>query len=111
MLGALAGETRDLLLGTGILPIASRTTMLTAMGAATVHERSGGRLVLGLGTGGLGRGALSRLREEVLALRALFEDGSVELGDQTLRLPFPAPAPPSPLGPLSPARLVYPFTP
>jgi len=85
-LGALAGETRDLLLGTGILPIASRTTMLTAMGAATVHERSGGRLVLGLGTGGLGRGALSRLREEVLALRALFEDGSVELGDQTLRL-------------------------
>src|SRR3990172_2755920 len=86
MLGALAGETRDLFLGTGILPVASRSTMLTAMGAATVHERSGGRLVLGLGTGGLGRGALPRLREEVLALRALFEDGSVELGDQTLRL-------------------------
>ena len=85
-LGALAGETRDLLLGTGILPIASRTTMLTAMGAATVQERSGGRLILGLGTGGLGRGALARLREEVLALRALFEDGSLEREDRTLRL-------------------------
>jgi len=85
-LGALAGETRDLLLGTGILPISSRTTMLTAMGAATVHERSGGRLVLGLGTGGLGRGALARLREEVRELRALFEGGSVEREEEVLRL-------------------------
>src|SRR3990172_12794773 len=71
-LGALAGETRDLHLATGILPIASRTTLLTAMGAATVHERSGGRLLLGLGTGGIGRGALDRLREEIAGLRALF---------------------------------------
>jgi 5,10-methylenetetrahydromethanopterin reductase len=77
-LGALAGETDALLLGTGILPIASRSTLLTAMGAATVHERSGGRLLLGIGTGAIGAGALDRLREEVHALRSLFEGERVE---------------------------------
>jgi len=30
------------------------------MAAATVHERSGGRLLLGLGTGAAGRGALEQ---------------------------------------------------
>ena len=39
-LGALAGETRDLLLGTGVVPMSSRTPPLTAMAAATVQERS-----------------------------------------------------------------------
>lgn len=77
-LGALAGETRSLLLGTGILPLPSRGTLLTAMGAATVHERSGGRLLLGLGTGDLGRGGLDRLREEVNALRSLFAGDRVD---------------------------------
>lgn len=85
-LGALAGATRDLALGTGILPISARTTLLTAMGAATVHERSGARLVLGLGTGGLRRGALERLREEVMALRTLLEGGSLERDGDSLRL-------------------------
>jgi alkanesulfonate monooxygenase SsuD/methylene tetrahydromethanopterin reductase-like flavin-dependent oxidoreductase (luciferase family) len=77
-LGALAGETDALLLGTGILPIASRSTLLTAMGAATVHERSGGRMLLGIGTGDIGAGALGRLREEVQALRSLLDGGTVE---------------------------------
>lgn len=77
-LGALAGETDALLLGTGILPITSRSTLLTAMGAATVHERSGGRMLLGIGTGDLGVGALDRLREEVGALRSLFAGEPVE---------------------------------
>ncbi len=40
-LGALAGETHDLLLATGVVPMRSRTAMSTAMAAATVHERSG----------------------------------------------------------------------
>lgn len=77
-LGALAGETRDLLLGTGVVPMRSRTAFLTAMAAATVHERSNGRLLLGLGTGGAPRGALDELRETVLALRALFGGEPVE---------------------------------
>ena len=50
-LGALARDTRDLLLGTGVLPMRSRTPLLTAMGSATVDKRSGGRLLLGLGPG------------------------------------------------------------
>jgi len=64
-LGALAAETSRLRLGTGILAMGARTAALTAMGAATVQERSGGRLVLGLGTGPPGPGALRRLRELV----------------------------------------------
>jgi alkanesulfonate monooxygenase SsuD/methylene tetrahydromethanopterin reductase-like flavin-dependent oxidoreductase (luciferase family) len=49
-LAALAGETSTLRLATGVIPITSRTPLLTAMASATVQERSG-RLVLGLGAG------------------------------------------------------------
>jgi alkanesulfonate monooxygenase SsuD/methylene tetrahydromethanopterin reductase-like flavin-dependent oxidoreductase (luciferase family) len=47
----------------------SRTLPLTAMAAATVHERSGGRAILGLGTGPATPGALDELRRRVLVLR------------------------------------------
>ncbi len=89
-LGALAGETRDLFLGTGVIPMRSRTTMLTAMAAATVHERSRGRLVLGVGTGGVSTGALDRLREHVRALRALLDGETVELDGDARRLSLEA---------------------
>jgi alkanesulfonate monooxygenase SsuD/methylene tetrahydromethanopterin reductase-like flavin-dependent oxidoreductase (luciferase family) len=85
-LGALAGETRDLLLGTGVLQMRSRTPMLTAMGAATVQERSGGRLLLGLGTGAVGRGALGELRELVGTIRSLFRGETVERNGRPVRL-------------------------
>ena len=85
-LAMLGGETRDLLLGTGVAPMTSRTTMLTAMAAATVQERSRGRLLLGLGTGDAGRGALERLRAEVVALRALLGGEAVELDGERARL-------------------------
>jgi len=71
-LAALAGETRELRLGTGVVPLPSRAPMLTAMGAATVHERSGGRAIAGLGTGPAVPGALARLEEVVGVLRRLF---------------------------------------
>ena len=58
-LTAIAGETRSLTLGTGIAAIPSRRTVVTAMAAATVQERSGGRHVLGLGTGPATPGALA----------------------------------------------------
>jgi 5,10-methylenetetrahydromethanopterin reductase len=80
-LGMLAGETRRLLLGTGVLPMRSRTPLLTAMGAATVHERSGGRLILGLGTGEVGRGALDELRDTVRRVRALLRGETLEEGE------------------------------
>lgn len=77
-LGALAGETRDLRLGSGVVPMRSRSVLLTAMAAATVQERSNGRLVLGLGTGDAGRGALEELRTTVDALRRLLRGEEVE---------------------------------
>ena len=77
-LGALARDTHDLLLGTGVLPMRSRTPLLTAMGSATVDERSGGRLLLGLGPGPVGRGALDELAELIGTLRSLFAGGTIE---------------------------------
>jgi 5,10-methylenetetrahydromethanopterin reductase len=85
-LGALAGETRHLLLGTGVVPMGSRTTMLTAMAAATVHEHSRGRLILGIGTGGVTTGALAELRASVEGLRRLLEGEAVELEGRARRL-------------------------
>ena len=81
-LGMMAGETRALMLGTGVIPMRSRTPRLTAMGAATVHERSGGRLILGIGTGGSGRGALDELRATVSDVRTLLAGEPDEDGDQ-----------------------------
>lgn len=85
-LGELAGETRDLGLATGIVPMGSRTLLLTAMAAATVHERSRGRLLLGLGTGAAGPGALGQLRETILGLRALLAGDSFERKGERVRL-------------------------
>jgi len=79
-LTGLAGETDRLLLGTGVVPLPARSPALLAMAAATVQERSSGRLILGLGTGPSVPGALARLRATVEALRAAFagDDGSVD---------------------------------
>jgi 5,10-methylenetetrahydromethanopterin reductase len=77
-LGMFAGETRALLLGTGVIPMRSRTPLVTAMGAATVQERSGGRLILGLGTGDVGTGALDELRETVRRVRVLLRGETLE---------------------------------
>jgi alkanesulfonate monooxygenase SsuD/methylene tetrahydromethanopterin reductase-like flavin-dependent oxidoreductase (luciferase family) len=85
-LAALAGETDRLLLGTGVVPLPARSTRLLAMAAATVQERSGGRLLLGLGTGPSGPGALERLRAAVEEIRATFaswadpQDAGLEVG-------------------------------
>lgn len=79
-LTGLAGETGDLLLGTGIVPMTSRDSRVTAMGAATVHERSGGRAILGLGTGPARAGALDALEAQVAELRELLRpDGGLSL--------------------------------
>lgn len=80
----LAGETSRLLLGAGVIPIRSRTPELAAMAAATVQERSGGRHVLGVGTGGAAPGALDRLRTYLIDVRDRLRE---------IRLPLPAPVP------------------
>jgi alkanesulfonate monooxygenase SsuD/methylene tetrahydromethanopterin reductase-like flavin-dependent oxidoreductase (luciferase family) len=65
----VAGETETLGLGTGVIPMGARTSKLAAMAAATVQEHSGGRLVLGVGTGGSFPGALDQLRTYVAEIR------------------------------------------
>ena len=82
-LTALAGETSSLQLGTGIVPMTSRVPRLTAMGAATVDERSGGRAILGLGTGTARDGALDELAAQVHQIRALL-GGAPGLLDEDL---------------------------
>jgi alkanesulfonate monooxygenase SsuD/methylene tetrahydromethanopterin reductase-like flavin-dependent oxidoreductase (luciferase family) len=74
-LAALAGETSRLGLATGVVPLPSRSPGLLAAAAATVQERSGGRLILGLGTGPSSRGSLDRLRSTVVALRTALGGG------------------------------------
>jgi F420-dependent oxidoreductase-like protein len=49
VLAAYASRTERVKLGTGVLPIYSRTPVATAQTAATLDELAGGRLVLGLG--------------------------------------------------------------
>ncbi len=49
VLMAYAAPTNRIKLGTGVLPIYSRTPVATAQAAATIDEYSGGRMVLGLG--------------------------------------------------------------
>jgi F420-dependent oxidoreductase-like protein len=49
VLAAYACGSERIRLGTGVLPIYSRTPVATAQTAATIDELSGGRMVLGLG--------------------------------------------------------------
>ena len=49
LLMAYAAATENIKLGTGVLPIYSRTPVATAQQAATIDEYSKGRMVLGLG--------------------------------------------------------------
>lgn len=90
-LGALAGDTRDLLLGTGVVPMRSRTPLLTAMGAAAVQERSGGRLILGIGAGDAG--TLAELRQTVETVRALLSGAAIERRGERARLSLDPGAP------------------
>lgn len=90
-LAAIAGVTTSLALANGIAPMTSRPVWLTAMAAAAVQERSGGRHIVGLGTGRPGAGALDRLREQVDALRRLFRGERV--GDRSLSLELDQPPP------------------
>ena len=83
-LAALAGATSRLSLGTGVVPMGARRAGLTAMSVATVHERSGGRAVLGIGTGPARPGALDELEAQVREIRSILDrtvgsapDGSV----------------------------------
>src|SRR5919106_119753 len=83
-LAGFAAATARIHLGTGVLPITSRSPSLTAMGAATVREAGGGRFVLGLGSGRARSGAVELVREYVRQVRAVLRGETV-----TSRAPFP----------------------
>jgi F420-dependent oxidoreductase-like protein len=82
VLAAYACRTERIRLGTGVLPMYSRTPVATAQAAATVDELSGGRMVLGLGvshkaTVGPWYGQeiekpVREMREYATAVRAMF---------------------------------------
>jgi alkanesulfonate monooxygenase SsuD/methylene tetrahydromethanopterin reductase-like flavin-dependent oxidoreductase (luciferase family) len=82
----LASETSTLLMGPGVVPIPSRTPRLLAMAAATAQDRSRGRLVLGVGTGPSGPGALARLRDTVVGVRAALRGEDAVAGGEPLRV-------------------------
>jgi alkanesulfonate monooxygenase SsuD/methylene tetrahydromethanopterin reductase-like flavin-dependent oxidoreductase (luciferase family) len=84
----------------------SRTPALLGMAAATVQERSGGRLLLGVGTGPASSGALGRLRKLVAAMRRLLTEGSAELDGHRLELSLvPDDPPPIWIAGLGPAAV------
>jgi len=82
LLMAYAAATEKIKLGTGVLPIYSRTPVATAQQAATIDEYSGGRMILGLGVshavtvenwyGTTIERPVSAMREYVGAVRAMF---------------------------------------
>lgn len=105
-LGYLAAHTETIRLGTGIVPVHSRSPALIAQGAATLDELTDGRAVLGLGLSGPKvienwhdeefRPALRRQRETIEIVRRVLSGETVDYdGDlfdlQHFRLRFEPP--------------------
>jgi F420-dependent oxidoreductase-like protein len=90
VLMAYAAATERIRLGTGVLPMYSRTPVATAQQAATIDEFSGGRMVLGIGVshqvtvegwfGSQIEHPVAEMREYASALRAMFERRDVPPG-------------------------------
>jgi alkanesulfonate monooxygenase SsuD/methylene tetrahydromethanopterin reductase-like flavin-dependent oxidoreductase (luciferase family) len=99
VLAAYAARTERIRLGTGVLPIYSRTPVATAQTAATIDEISGGRMILGIGVshratveGWYGQEIgkpVAEMREYATAVRAMFrgEDPSTAAGEGEARWP------------------------
>jgi probable F420-dependent oxidoreductase len=89
---AYAARSESVRLGTGVMPIYSRTPVATAQSFATLDEFSGGRAVVGLGVSHrpiveawfgqeLGK-PLAEMREYVAILRAIFRGEDPPQGDR-----------------------------
>lgn len=92
VLAAYASRTSRMKLGTGVLPIYSRTPVATAQAAATIDELSGGRMVLGLGVahqvtvenwfGSTIGKPVPEMREYANAVRAMFRGEDPPAGER-----------------------------
>jgi alkanesulfonate monooxygenase SsuD/methylene tetrahydromethanopterin reductase-like flavin-dependent oxidoreductase (luciferase family) len=85
-LAAFAGTTSRMSLGTGVVTMWARSPIITAMGAATVHELSEGRAILGIGAGSPPPGApflgqIDRLRAYVDTVRVALSGEAVAPDD------------------------------
>ena len=90
LLGLLAGETREIRIGTSIVGIWGHDAQTTRMAAQTLHEATGGRFVLGLGVshphlaeklrGHTYDRPLTRMREYLAAYRAAVYKGPMADG-------------------------------
>lgn len=93
-LAVMAGATRRIRLGTGVLIVPLRPALLLAKTLATLDRLSGGRLDLGVGTGwqreefeGAGvpfRGRTARLEDTLRACRALWSDAPASFTSETV---------------------------
>ena len=121
-LASVALATQRIVVGTGILPVFSRTPFITAMSAAGMAEVSGGRFILGLGVGngpavenshGIPfRRPLTHLEEAVIIIRRLLHGETVtfqgrvfNLDRATLGWAAPVEPPPIYLAALGPRML------
>jgi alkanesulfonate monooxygenase SsuD/methylene tetrahydromethanopterin reductase-like flavin-dependent oxidoreductase (luciferase family) len=71
-LAGLSRATYRIGLGTGVVPLDTRTPDVVAMGAVTLQEMSASRAILGIGVGTPAKGSLARLRTTILFLRTVF---------------------------------------
>ena len=120
VLAAYATRTERIKLGTGVLPIYSRTPVATAQAAATIDELSSGRMVRGLGVshqvtvenwfGSTIGKPVAEMREYATAVRAMFRGEDPPAGERfPTRFRFmgyePRPDLPVYIAALSPAML------
>ncbi|AYE93741.1 F420-dependent methylene-tetrahydromethanopterin reductase [Mycobacterium paragordonae] len=98
-LGYLAARTDEMLLGSGIIQVGTRSPVLVAQTAITLSNLSGGRFLLGLGASGpqVMEGLhgiafdrpLSRIRETVEIVRQVFEGGKISYSGREFQIPRP----------------------
>ncbi len=84
-LGVCLGQTSRIVCGPCVINPLTRHPAVAASAIATLSEAHGGRVVLGVGSGdsavlnlGLGPAKVAEVREYILALRGLLEEGEAE---------------------------------
>ncbi len=98
-LGYLAGRTENILLGSGIIQLGTRTPVAIAQAALTLAELSDGRFLLGLGPSGpqvieglhgvAFAKPLSRMRETVAIIRQAFAGEKISYSGNQFEIPRP----------------------